>query len=88
MNAHGSKHTNRRKHTINAFSIQYVTEKENNAHLPSGTARQALLCQWAAQAQQWWKGGGPELRLCLVMFWLFSVTTITDLIQPSPEFKF
>lgn len=52
MNAHGSEHTNRRKHTINAFSIQYVTEKENNAHLPSGTARQALLCQWAAQAQQ------------------------------------
>lgn len=43
MNAHGSEHTNRRKHTINAFSIQYVTEKENNAHLPSGAARQALL---------------------------------------------
>lgn len=71
---------------INAFNIQYVTEKENNAH-------QALLgehccASGSPELPGGRKGVGPKPRLCLLMFCHFSVITIVELIQPSPEFKF
>lgn len=50
----------------------------------SGIRKQPILCQRTARGlQEEEKERVQKLRLCLLIFWLFSVITTEKLIQPS-----